>query len=74
MANNDIIYDVQASSEYYQTQYALVPLVVDNSLSHNLVVGFFSSPVSSGEVLKRCEGKVLVKDFGNGFMLIKKEN
>ncbi len=74
VANSDIFYDVQASSDYYQTQYALVPLVVDNSLSHNLVVGFFSTPVSSEEVLKRFKEKVAVKDFGNGVMLIKKEN
>ena len=74
VANNDIFYDVQASSDYYQTQYALVPLVVDNSLSHNLAVGFFNTSVPSGEVLKRFQDKVLVKDFGNGVMLIKKEN
>ncbi|HTT23600.1 MAG TPA: hypothetical protein VMG82_32025 [Candidatus Sulfotelmatobacter sp.] len=54
-----------AIPDYYLTQYALAPLVVDFSPSHTIVVGNFpfSPPLQLPENLR------LVRDFGNGVML-----
>jgi hypothetical protein len=54
-----------ATPDYYLTQYALAPLVVDLSLNHAIVVGNFPStpPAQIPQNLR------LVKDFGNGVML-----
>lgn len=52
---------------YYLTQYALAPLVVDNSTDHHFVVGNFAdahSPISINH------DWVLVRDFGDGVVLI----
>jgi hypothetical protein len=54
-----------ATPDYYLTQYALAPLVVDRSPNHAIVVGNFPSspPAQMPENLR------LVKDLGNGVML-----
>lgn len=54
-----------ATPDYYLTQYALAPLVVDLSSHHSLVVGNFPSspPVGIPQNLR------LVEDFGQGVML-----
>jgi hypothetical protein len=55
-----------STAAYYLTQYALAPLVVDQSLRHRWVVGNFpdaSLPIALPGELK------LVKDFGNGVLL-----
>lgn len=55
-----------ATPDYYLTQYALAPLVVDLSPNHATVVGNFPfSPASQIPQNLR-----LVKDFGNGVMLL----
>jgi uncharacterized protein YqgQ len=51
---------------YYLTQYALAPLVVDNSMDHHFVIGNFGdahSPISINH------DWVLLRDFGNGVIL-----
>lgn len=55
-----------ATPDYYLTQYALAPLVVDLSPNHATVVGNFPSspPAQIPQNLR------LVKDFGNGVMLL----
>jgi hypothetical protein len=54
-----------AIGRYYLTQYALAPLVVENSPNHALVIANFpSSPPTA-----RPENLRLVKDFGNGVLL-----
>ncbi len=59
-----------ATPDYYLTQYALAPLVVDFSPNHTLVVGNFPSsrPSQIPENLK------LVKEFGNGVLLFSSQN
>ena len=54
-----------AVSDYYLTQYALAPRVVDFSANHAIVVGNFpsSAPAQIPENLR------LVKDLGNGVMI-----
>lgn len=53
-----------ARGDYYRTEYALAPLVVDDSLNHPLViVNFPDSPMVPPANLQ------LVKDFGNGLAL-----
>lgn len=51
--------------DYYLAQYALVPLVVDHSPNHPLVVGNF--PISPPGTLSA--HLHLLKDFGNGVLL-----
>jgi hypothetical protein len=55
-----------ATPDYYLTQYALAPLVVDPSPQHSLVVGNFPSspPFTIPQNLR------LVEDFGQGVMLL----
>ena len=51
---------------YYSTQYALAPLVVDNSTGHHFVVGNLSDAHSTIPISHHW---VLVRDFGNGVVL-----
>jgi len=56
---------VNVLSDYYLTQYALAPLIVDDSTNHPLVVGNFPhSPRSQPP-----DNLNLIKDFGNGVLL-----
>lgn len=53
-------------ADYYLTQYALAPLVVDHSPNHALVVANFpTSPPS----IPSPDHLQLLKDFGNGVLL-----
>jgi hypothetical protein len=55
-----------ALADYYLAQYALAPLVVDHSPNHPIVIGNFpSSPAWPPS-----ENLQLVKDFGNGVLLL----
>lgn len=54
-----------ATPDYYLTQYALAPLVVDLSPDHPLVVGNFPSRPPAQIPTKL----LLMQDFGNGVML-----
>lgn len=57
--------DSESPADYYLTQYALAPLIVDHSSSHPLVIGNFSKSPAAG-----WKGNLqLVKDFGNGVIL-----
>jgi hypothetical protein len=56
-----------AVGDYYLTQYALVPLVVDYSPNHPLVIGNF--PVSLPPTRLPSAHLQLVKDFGDGVLL-----
>jgi hypothetical protein len=55
-----------AEADYYLTQYALAPLVVDRSASHPLVVGNFPTSSPSVSALGNLE---LIRDFGHGVLL-----
>lgn len=56
--------------DYYLTQYALAPLVVDHSPNHSLVVGNFpsSSPLAFASANLQ-----VVKDFGDGVLIFANE-
>ena len=56
-----------AVPDYYLTQYALVPLVVDHSPNHPLVIANFPNSPQPTTVLS--EHFQLVKDFGDGVLL-----
>lgn len=55
-----------AVPDYYLTQYALAPLVVDHSTGHAIVIGNFpsSQPPEIPADLR------VVQDFGNGVLLL----
>lgn len=55
-----------ATPNYYLTQYALAPVIVDRSTNHKLIVGNFLStrPPRLPSALQ------VVKDFGNGVVLL----
>jgi len=54
-----------ALPDYYLTQYALAPLVVDRSAHHSVVIGNFPHTLPS-EIPSDLK---LVQDFGNGVLL-----
>ncbi len=56
-----------AAGDYYLTQYALVPLVVDHSTNHPFVIGNF--PLSPPPTSSPSDHLQLVKDFGDGVLL-----
>lgn len=59
-----------STPDYYLTQYALAPLVVDRSTHHAIVIGNFPlSPPSSLPPNLR-----LVEDFGSGVLLLAGED
>jgi hypothetical protein len=60
-----------AVGDYYLTQYALAPLVVDHSTNHPLVVGNFPHPLPVDTTAPRLH---LVKDFGDGVLLLANED
>ncbi len=55
-----------STPDYYLTQYALAPLVVDRSTHHAIVIGNF--PLSPPSVLP--PNLRLVEDFGSGVLLL----
>jgi hypothetical protein len=55
-----------ALADYYLAQYALAPLVVDDSPNHPLVVGNFPGPASDNASKPKLR---LVRDFGDGVKL-----
>lgn len=55
--------------DYYLTEYALTPLVVDYSVEHAIVVGNFPSETSP----KIPANLHLIRDFGHGVLLLGNE-
>lgn len=55
-----------ATADYYLTQYALAPLVVEHSINHPLIVGNFPSsrPDLAAHRLR------IIRDFGSGVLLL----
>ena len=54
--------------DYYLTQYALAPLVVDHSSNHSLVIANFPNSPQPRSVLS--DRLQLVRDFGDGVLLL----
>ena len=61
------------SAEFYLTQYALSPLIVDKSQPHELVIGNFANKNSDVKALTNMS-LTLRKDFGNGVKLFALES
>jgi hypothetical protein len=59
-----------AVGDYYLTQYALAPLVVDHSVNHALVVGNFPSSPGGVPTASPSDNLQLVHDFGDGVLLL----
>jgi len=58
-------------ADYYLTQYALAPLVLDRSSKHPIVVGNFPGSLPSAASFN---GLHLERDFGNGVLLFTTED
>jgi hypothetical protein len=55
----------EATWDYYRTQYALAPLIVEQTTEHDFVVGNFREGGGAGKIPAN-SGLILLKDFGNG--------
>lgn len=58
--------------DYFYTQYALAPTIVDKNPDHSLVIGNFPEGAVS-PIAATNSRFVLVKDFGDGVMLFRNE-
>jgi hypothetical protein len=58
---------VNARQEYYLTQYAVAPVVLENNVDHELVI----ASVHSAESRINNPNLVLVRDFKNGIQLLR---
>lgn len=65
--------EVRANTEYFFTQYALSPVIVVNTQEPRLVVGNFSRAAGGSKIAAERNLTVL-KDFGNGVILLSNEN
>ena len=65
--------EVRANTEYCLTQYALSPVIVVNTQERRLVVGNFSH-AAGGSKVARDRNLTVLKDFGNGVMLLSNED
>jgi hypothetical protein len=63
---------MEPNEQFLLTQYTLVPLRVDLSPDHPIVVGNFFDP-RAGPALARRHGLAVVRDFGNGLLLLRQE-
>ena len=64
--------DFPADGYLYLTQYALAPVLVEDSISHDRVLGLVFSPHKLNEFLART-GMIVREDFGNGLVLLENE-
>ena len=61
---------LDADQEYFLTQYALAPLLLDRGGPHAVVVGNFFDPARAPVIAARMR-LVLVRDVGEGVMLFR---
>ena len=66
----EISKDFNALQGFYLTQYALSPVIVDNSLDYDLIVGNFNG-LPPGKVFIKNRDVSVYKDFGTGVFLYK---
>jgi hypothetical protein len=62
-----------ANERYALTQYVLSPAVIEYTTDHRYIVGNFSRSLVDDGLLKRYP-LTIVKDFGDGVILLKKRN
>jgi len=60
---------LRSELEYRMTQYALVPAIVEEGTRHEYVIGNFHGPALSRDFA--AEQLTLIKDFGNGVLLLR---
>lgn len=63
--------DTNAQAEYHLAQYALAPILVVNSPDQRYLVGNFHRTVTTGSLRDR--GFKLIREFGNGIVLLENE-
>lgn len=57
----------QAQYDYYLTQYALAPLIVDDAIDHQFVIGNFPEGMNVNSY--PANELILVRDYGQGIIL-----
>ena len=73
LANEKVFFQaIDKTAEFLLTQYTLTPLYITDSYKMPLVIGNFPNKAPSPKVLKR-KKLVLVRDFGNGVFLFRRE-
>jgi hypothetical protein len=63
--------DFSNNAAYFLAQYALAPVLLDPGINHDLIVGNFSSPAAIESALHE-KNLAVVRDFGNGVLLLRK--
>jgi len=63
--------NMTSNGPYFMAQYAVAPALLDPGTSHNLILGNFSTPAAIDAALQ-ANGLLVVRDFGNGVLLMKK--
>jgi len=66
----DIRFAGQETAKYYLTQYAVSPTIVEYAAVYDLVIGNFEPGADSSGVIHE-KRLTVIKDFGNGVMLLK---
>ncbi len=62
---------MDAGREYYLTQFALAPLVVAPGPQYDLVIGNFFDPEAGAQIATH-GGFVVIRDFGEGLMVLRR--
>lgn len=59
-------------TDFFRTQYALAPTLVDDSTDHELIVGNLRDPSSLADILRTKDLRV-ISDYGNGVVLLSRQ-
>lgn len=68
-APEEIFADADATAEYYLTQYAISPIIIDIRKRNGFIVGNFHTNWLTNNA--KDKKLLLIKDLGNGIMLLK---
>ena len=71
LTQEQLAYNSSYIAEYFLTQYALAPIIVDNNSDHQLIIGNFHHQPLPAELSGK--GLRVVKDLENGVMLLRRE-
>ncbi len=71
--SKQLLKDTKATVNYFLTEYAVSPVVVDNSQNHPIIIGNFQHKLTDTTVSETSKF-ILKKDFGNGVVLFNNEN
>jgi hypothetical protein len=59
-------------TDFFRTQYALAPILVDDSTDHGLIVANLRDPSTVASIL-RTKHLRIISDYGNGVVLLSRE-